>query len=130
MMTLAVDPICTMESQDSALGLDTTVITPPSSPKAASEAADQLFSKVQSTYCTLSGLKSLAPDEQINQQLTELVSLCVKPYDDAFVNYFFNIPGAEILCSRLRKLLSEAEGELEKYWAVRIVQSSKTLSGI
>ncbi|CAN9189443.1 unnamed protein product [Alternaria alternata] len=96
-------------------------VTPPVTPNATSTAAHRLVSEIREIYTVLSGLSSLAPSEQVNSLLTQLVNLCVVPYSTEFTSCFFRIPGIESLCSNLRLLCSEAEGELEKFWAKRML---------
>ncbi|KAL1798178.1 hypothetical protein ACET3X_002215 [Alternaria dauci] len=96
-------------------------VTPPATPNATSTAAHRIASEIREIYTVLSGLSSLAPCEQVNSLLTKLVNLCVVPYSTEFTSYFFRIPGIEGLCSNLRPLCSEAEGELEKHWAKRML---------
>jgi nicotianamine synthase len=107
-------------------------VTPPVTPNATSTAAHRLVSEIREIYTVLSGLSSLAPSEQVNSLLTQLVNLCVVPYSTEFTSCFFRIPGIESLCSNLRPLCSEAEGELEKFWAKRMLNdlSSKYNSAI
>jgi hypothetical protein len=105
----------------STIPVESLTVTPPVTPNATSTAAHQLVSEIRNIYTVLSELSSLAPSEQVNSQLTRLVNLCVVPYGAEFTAYFFRIPSVESLCSNLRPLCSEAEGELEKFWAKRML---------
>jgi nicotianamine synthase len=109
--------------------VDSLVVTPPVTPNATSTVAHQLVSEIRNIYTVLSELSSLAPSEQVNSVLTRLVDLCVVPYSAEFTSYFFRIPGIEGLCSNLRPLCSEAEGELEKFWAKRMLEDLSSKCG-
>lgn len=98
------------------------VQTPPTTPTTATMSAHQILSEIQSIYRTLSSLESLAPSVPVNTLLTRLVNLCVVPYSETLSSYFFAISGVEDLCVKLRPICSQAEGELERYWANRIVE--------
>ncbi|OAL57426.1 Nicotianamine synthase [Pyrenochaeta sp. DS3sAY3a] len=99
-----------------------SVQTPPTTPTTATMSAHQILSEIQSIYRTLSSLESLAPSVPVNTLLTRLVNLCVVPYSETLSSYFFAISGVEDLCVKLRPICSQAEGELERYWADRIVE--------
>ncbi|KAG9194046.1 hypothetical protein G6011_04081 [Alternaria panax] len=101
-------------------------VTPPVTPNTTSSAAHQLVSEIRNIYTVLSEISSLAPSDQVNSLLTRLVNLCVVPYSAEFTAYFFRIPGIESLCSNLRPLCSEAEGELERFWAKHMINHFST----
>ena len=109
------------ELSKSTTPVSSLTVTPPVTPNATSTTAHQLVSEIRNIYTVLSELSSLAPSEQVNSLLTRLVNLCVVPYSAEFTTYFFRIPGVESLCSNLRPLCSEAEGELEQFWAKRML---------
>ena len=96
-------------------------MTPPTTPSTLSSSVHQLVSEIRDIHTKLSELSSLAPSEQVNTLLTRLVSLCVVPYSTEFTTYFFKISSVEQLCDKLRPICSAAEGELEKYWAKRML---------
>jgi nicotianamine synthase len=96
-------------------------ITPPRTPTAATTSAHKLFVEIQDIHTTLSGLSSLAPGGQVDELLTRLVGLCIETHSAEFISNFFSIHGVSDLCSSLRPLCGAAEGELEKYWAERII---------
>lgn len=93
----------------------------PTTTNTLSSAAHQLLSDIRDIHNKLSELPSLAPSETVNAPLKRLVNLCVAPYSTEFTTYFFKIPGVDELCEELRSIHSTAEGELESYWAKRIM---------
>ena len=101
--------------------VESLAVTPPVTPNATTTSAHQLVSEIRDIYTTLNELSSLAPSAPVNTLLTRLVNLCVVPYSAEFTTCFFQIAGVEALCAKLRPLCSEAEGELEKYWAERML---------
>lgn len=103
--------------------------TPPRTPTLSATAAQTLAEEIRDIHHALSKLPDLRPAENINSLLTRLVSVCVVPYSTDFVDYFFNIEGISALCEKLRPLCAAAEGELERFWASRIIQDSTKLQG-
>lgn len=103
--------------------------TPPRTPTLTAASSQTLVSEIRSIYYGLVELPSLAPGDKVNALLTRLVSLCVEPYSQDFITYFFNIEGIHTLCKQLRPLCATAEGELESFWARRIVSESMELKG-
>jgi nicotianamine synthase len=102
--------------------------TPPRTPTATTTCAHRLFAEIQEIYNALSRLPSLAPGEQVNELLTRLVHLCIVPYSAEFTTNFFTFHGVAELCEALRPFCAAAEGELERYWATRIIQEAQTTS--
>ena len=119
MTTIERKPTAELSKPTTPVG--SLTVTPPITPNATSTAAHQLVSEIRDIYTVLNELSSLAPSDQVNSLLTRLVNLCVVPYSAEFTSYFFRIPAVESLCSNLRPLCSEAEGELEKFWAKRML---------
>jgi nicotianamine synthase len=109
-------------SKDSTM----STLTPPRTPTSTSTSAHTLFAEIQSIYTSLSTLPSLSPGPQTNALLTRLVSLCIAPYTSHFTTSFFGIHGVHEVCEALRPLCATAEGELEKYWAHRIIQTASS----
>jgi nicotianamine synthase len=103
-------------------------ITPPRTPTTTLTAAHALYSEIQEINDTLSALTSLSPGDQVNRLLTRLVDLCIRHYSAEFTTQFLSIRGATGLCDSLRSLCATAEGELEAYWARRIIMGSQTMS--
>jgi nicotianamine synthase len=99
-------------------------ITPPRTPTAATASAHKLFVEIQDIHTTLHGLSSLAPGGQVDELLTRLVGLCIETHSVDFISNFFSIRGVSDLCASLRPLCGAAEGELEKYWAGRIIREA------
>lgn len=109
--------------------ISTSLQTPPRTPTLKATAAQALASEICDIHHGLSGLSELKPGDKINSLLTRLVNLCVVPYSAEFVDYFFNIEGIEALCKKLRPLCAAAEGELERFWASKILQDSMKVQG-
>jgi hypothetical protein len=99
-------------------------ITPPRTPTVATTSAHKLFIEIHEIHTTLSALRSLAPGGQVDELLTRLVGLCIETHGADFISNFFSIHGVSDLCSSLRPLCGAAEGELEKYWAGRIIREA------
>lgn len=95
--------------------------TPPRTPTALASSVHELFHEIRDICDSVSTLPSLAPGEQINQLLTRLVGLCVLPYSAEFIKCFFSISDVAGVCEQLRPICAVAEGELERYWARRII---------
>lgn len=100
--------------------------TPPRTPSEMSTSAHNLVSQLQSMLERLSSLETLVPGEEINTMLTSLVNLCIAPYTSEFTTYVLNMEGISLLCEQLRSICAMAEGELEKYWAHRILQDASS----
>jgi hypothetical protein len=100
-------------------------LTPPRTPTSTATAAHRLYTEIQDIYTALYKLDNLAPGPQINELLTRLVKLCIEPYSAHFITNFFSIHGVQKLCEVLRPICAAAEGELETYWAQRILQDAQ-----
>jgi nicotianamine synthase len=120
---ISVERKPTTDLSKSTIPIDSLTVTPPQTQNATSTSTHQLVSEIRNIYVSLSKLSSLAPLEPVNTLLTQLVNLCVIPYSAKFTSYFFSIPGVESLCTNLRPLCSEAEAELERYWARRMLDN-------
>lgn len=107
-----------------------TLQTPPRTPNLNATSCQTLASEIRNIYHALTELPDLAPGKEVNALLTRLVSLCVVPYSHDFIAYFFNIEGIYPLCERLRPLCAMAEGELELFWAKKIVEDSFESKGM
>lgn len=107
----------------------TSLQTPPRTPTLTATAAQALASEIRAIHHALLELSDLKPGEKINSLLTRLVCLCIVPHSTEFVDYFFNIEGISTLCEELRPLCATAEGELERFWASKIIQDSNKLQG-
>ncbi|KAF2644552.1 Nicotianamine synthase [Massarina eburnea CBS 473.64] len=99
--------------------------TPPATPTALSTSVQQLFSQIGDIYEELSCLDNVSPGERVNGLLTRLVGLCVQPYGSEFEACFLAIEGVQELCASLQSICARAEGELESYWARRILEGSQ-----
>lgn len=98
--------------------------TPPATPTEMSSAAYKLAEEIHRIYSTLRTLTSLAPSPKVNALLTRLVELCIQPHSSSLAAHVLSLPRVSNLCLALRPLCATAEGELEKYWANRILNSS------
>jgi len=107
----------------------TSIQTPPRTPTLTATAVQALAAEIRDIHHALSELSDLRPGDKINSLLTRLVNLCVVPYSTEFVDYFFNIEGVPSLCEQLRPLCAAAEGELERFWASNILESSMGSQG-
>ncbi|KAH5106895.1 hypothetical protein HBI46_101220 [Parastagonospora nodorum] len=103
----------------------TNAITPPRTPTTTTSSAHKLFAEIQEIYADLLKLPNLAPGGQVDELLTRLVGLCITPQSADFVSTLFSIRGANELYEELRPLCAAAEGELEKFWAGRIIQDAE-----
>lgn len=106
-----------------------TLQTPPRTPTLTATSAQTLASEIRDIHHALSELPNLAPGDKVNTLLTRLVNVCIVPYSHEFVTYFFGIDRIQVLCEQLRPLCATAEGELEKYWARRMVKESRSTNG-
>jgi len=103
----------------------THTITPPRTPTTTTSSAHRLFAEIQGIYTDLLKLPNLAPGGPVDELLTRLVGLCITPQSADFVSSLFSIRGANELYEELRPLCAAAEGELEKFWAGRIIQDAE-----
>lgn len=84
----------------------------------------ELIAELKAIYTGLKELDSLAPGPKINALLTNLVSICVIPYSQQFVRSVFAQEDFEALCLALRPICATAEGELEMFWARKMIATS------
>ncbi|KAF1846284.1 Nicotianamine synthase [Cucurbitaria berberidis CBS 394.84] len=103
--------------------------TPLTTPTELALSAHQLFTEIESIYNELRTIASLAPRDRVNNLLTRLVSLCISPHSTTFMSHFSSILGVKELCADLRPLCAAAEGELERHWARRIIDSTANIQG-
>lgn len=108
---------------------DQSLQTPPRTPTIAMASAQTLASELKDIYYALSELPDVTPGDKVNALLTRLVNLCTIPYSHDFITYFFGIEGIHTLCTKLRLLCATAEGELEQFWARKIVEESRNSKG-
>ncbi|KAJ8117701.1 hypothetical protein OPT61_g1168 [Boeremia exigua] len=125
--------ICALESDKSTSDkqADTYSLlqTPPRTPSIIASSSQTLASHIRSIHQALSELSDLAPGDTVNSLLTQLVSLCVEPRSHEFTTQFFNIQGIPKLCEQLRPICAKAEGELETFWAKKIISESLKMKG-
>lgn len=103
--------------------------TPPRTPSITTAAAHKLATEIYDIYHSLLHLPDLKPGNKVNALLTRLVDLCIETYDRDFVTDFFNVEGIHALCPQLRSLCATAEGELESYWAQKLISESLMYNG-
>lgn len=122
-----------LRSEKSILGkhatTDSTLQTPPRTPTVTATSAQALASEIRDIRHALSKLPDLAPGNEINALLTRLVQLCIVPYSEEFIAYFFGIEDVPMLCEQLTPLCATAEGELEKFWANNFIAQSIGFKG-
>ncbi len=109
---------------------NSTLQTPPGTPPLAASSAQELASEIRNIKHALSELSDLKPGDEVNSLLTRLVNLCIAPYSSEVITYFFGIEGISTLCEQLRPLCATAEGELERFWAGKIVEESLESKGM
>ena len=103
--------------------------TPPHTPSITTAAAHKLTTEIYDIYHSLLSLSSLKPGDKVNALLTRLVDLCIGTYDQDFVADFFNVGGINAICSQLRSLCATEEGELESFWAQKLISESLKYNG-
>jgi nicotianamine synthase len=91
--------------------------------------AHQLVWEVRDIHTALKGLSSLKPSPQVDELLIRLVGICIASHSEAFASYVLSIRGVDELCTALRPLCATAEGELEKYWTLRILDTARQSLG-
>ncbi|KAF1968044.1 Nicotianamine synthase [Bimuria novae-zelandiae CBS 107.79] len=109
--------------------VDTPLATPPPTPSPAAATAHALHKQIQNVYSELAPLENFAPCELVNTLLTRLVTLCIQPYSAETVSQFFAIDGVKTLCSKVQAICGTAEGELERYWAEKILADAENSTG-
>lgn len=103
-------------------------ITPPRTPTAATTEAHRILAKLQEINGQLLHFPSLAPGDQVNSLLTDLVSFCIQPCNPECLAQLSSMSAFTKTCKSLRSLCARAEGELEAYWAQRIIEGSGGVS--
>ena len=93
-------------------------------------AAQPLVQEITSIHRMLSSLPNLAPGREVNSLLSRLVDLCTAYYSEAFADYVLSLPIFENMCAALQPMCATAEGELEMYWAERMLQDSRERAGM
>lgn len=102
--------------------------TPPLSPKRLEAADDieasRLATEIREIYADISGLADLKPRAGVNALFSRLVDLCIKPRNERVVRAVLEDTDVQFLTPRLRQLCSDAEAELERFWANEILRAS------
>ncbi|KAF2656321.1 NAS-domain-containing protein [Lophiostoma macrostomum CBS 122681] len=102
--------------------------TPPATPTQMDSFAHQLVKEIRSIYSSLQALSGLKPSPQVDTLLTRLVEICTASHSEALASYLLSLQGVDGLFAALRVLCAAAEGELEKYWTLRILDTSRQSS--
>jgi nicotianamine synthase len=103
--------------------------TLPTTPITMDSPVHNLTDELHHILTALKQLPNLAPGLQVNTLLSRLVNLCAEPYSEDFANKVFEISGMQTLASALRPICAEAEGELERHWARRMLDTSDSVAG-
>ena len=103
--------------------------TPPRTPPITTAAVHKLATEIYDIYHSLLSLPDLKPGDMVNALLTRLVDLCIGTYDQDFVADFFGVEGIHALCLPLRSLCATAEGELESFWAQKLISETSMYNG-
>lgn len=111
---LANSTVCSVYTRQRC---DTPMTTPPSLPSSTATAVHNVLATIHSIYEEVCRMHSLAPSARVNEVLSHLVNICIRPYSADFVQYFQSIQGVPELSAALQILCAEAEGELEAHWA-------------
>jgi nicotianamine synthase len=102
-------------------------MTPTTTKMTIDAEARRITDEVVSLVNALASSPSLKPCPDINQLFSRLVSLCIKPYSSSLACQVLQNKQIQRLTPRLRQICSEGEGELEKYWARKIIQQCRSL---
>jgi hypothetical protein len=102
---------------------------PPATPIIMDSSVHDLTDELHHILTALKQLPNLAPGPQVNTLLSRLVDLCAEPYSEDFANEVLEISGTQTLASALRPICAEAEGELERHWARRMLDTSDSVAG-
>ena len=103
--------------------------TPSATTLEMDSSAHEVVRDIRGIYTALNGLSSLKPGPQVNTLLIRLVEICIASHSEAFASQILSLQGVDDLCATLRPLCATAEGELEKYWTLRILETSKKKLG-
>lgn len=86
--------------------------------------AEHVITRLLHIHAGLTALyPNIQPGETTNALFSEMVSLCIVPYNEAACNTVLNDPRIQTIIVDLRKYSAEGEGMLEQYWARRMLSS-------
>ncbi|KAF8455802.1 Nicotianamine synthase [Kalaharituber pfeilii] len=93
-------------------------------PHDGTSSAEKLIARLTTIHRGLSEVyPNIQPGEVTNKLFSELVSLCILPFDTATCDAVLSDKRLGSMVPDLRKYASEGEGMLEEYWARRILDS-------
>jgi Nicotianamine synthase protein len=75
----------------------------------------------------LASLSNLKPSSHVNDLFSQLVSLCIKPWNRKVVEDVLENKRVIAVKKRLREVCAEGEGQLEKYWAQEFLRELQTV---
>lgn len=84
--------------------------------------ASRLVEEVLLIADDLASLEDLRPCSRVNDLFGQLVSLCIKPWNETVVEEVMGDKKIKGVIGKLREVCAEGEGELEKYWAERFLR--------
>lgn len=94
----------------------------PQQPPTQTPGPVKISKAIQGIYSTFLRQTDLSPSPEINAIFSELVELCIQPYDVQCVAAILNDRRVAKLSAHLRRICSTGEFKLESYWAEKIVQ--------
>jgi nicotianamine synthase len=89
----------------------------------------QITDEIITLVNALASLPDLKPCPDVNKLFGRLVSLCIKPYSSRLACLVLHNKQIQILVPRLRQICSEGEGELERFWARKILHECHSHEG-
>ncbi|OCL13483.1 Nicotianamine synthase [Glonium stellatum] len=87
----------------------------------ATKEAIQVAEEIVGIYNDLVVMADLRPGKEVNSLFSRLVEICVKPRNDKVVDAVLENKQIKRLAPQLRQICSNAEAELEGFWANRIL---------
>jgi hypothetical protein len=94
--------------------------------RTTSETAE-IVDELVSLFNKIASLPDLKPCLATNTLFDRLVTLCVKPHSSVVSGQVLENKRIRAVIVRLRQICSKSEGELERHWARRILQSTEEL---
>lgn len=85
-----------------------------------SEAAD-IVESICSVYERLASLRELKPSAEVNSLFGQLVATCIQQHPTGLASQIFANKRIRLITPWLRQLCSKGEGELERFWARKIL---------
>jgi hypothetical protein len=91
--------------------------------------ATQIAESIFAIYERLASLRDLKPRPEVDTLFSQLVSTCTKQYSSQLASQILANKCMQRITPRLRSLCSEGEGELERFWARKILHSCQERNG-